>query len=404
MIFNTGQTRAINDAVDWFAHSSEQIFEISGSPGTGKSVVINEILRRLMEKYKIPIERVAPMAYTGAASIVMRLKGLTTARTIHSWLYEAKEVPLMGPDGRIVMDTYFNVPVMTLKFIPRQLKGKLDIIIIDEGGMVPLSMRNQLLDTGAKIIVAGDLFQLEPVADKPAFLYNSYNVHELTEIMRQADGNAIVYLSQRIKNGLPINLGWYGGDVLVIEEDDVNDAMLISSPAILCGKNITRDRINDHIRYNIKGYKDPMPKYMEKLICRKNNWGLECDGINLTNGLTGTVVNSPDPSGFDGKEFRIDFVPDMVSNVIFQNVPVSYRYISNDRKTKDMLKKSGMVSGNLFEYGYSQTVHLAQGSQWVQGMYFEEYLNQEMNNKIHYTALTRFSHRCIYVKQKRKYY
>jgi len=402
--FNQGQSNAIKEALHWFSNSSEQIFEISGNPGTGKSVVINEILTQIQNKYKIPMERIAPMAYTGAASIVMRLKGLVNAKTIHSWLYEAIEVPMTREDGSIVMDTYLNVPVMTLKFVPRQLKGKLDIIIIDEGGTVPLSMKNELLKTGAKILVAGDIDQLPPVADRPAFLTDFSKVHYLTEIMRQAEGSAIIYLSQRVKQGLPIHMGLYGNDVLVIEDTEVSNEMLMNSPVVLCGRNNTRDNINNYIRQDIKGYKDMMPKYLEKVICRENNWVLECDGINLTNGLTGTVVNSPDPSGFDGKEFRIDFIPDMLPHAVFRNVPVSYRYLCADRNTKDLLKQSGMVSGNLFEYGYAQTVHLAQGSQWPQGIYYEEYLNREINNRVHYTALTRFSNRCIYVKQKRKYY
>lgn len=402
MIFNKGQSQIIDEAVKWYFNSPDQVFEIAGNPGTGKSVVINEILNRIVNKKKIPIERIAPMAYTGAASIVMRLKGLTTAKTIHSSLYEAKEVPLMR-DGKVIMDTYFNVPMMTLKFVRKKLYGKLDIIIIDEGGTVPLSMKQDLLNTGAKILVAGDLDQLPPVADTPAFLTDPSRVHVLTEIMRQGDGSAIIYLSQRAKLGLPIHTGWYG-DVLVMEEGDITDELMIHSPVILCGKNVTRDNINDHIRYNIRGYRDPLPKYMEKVICRKNNWAVESNGINLTNGLSGTVVNSPDPSGFDGQEFRIDFMPDMVNNVIFQSIPVSYRYLTADRGHKDMMKKTGMVSGNLFEYGYAQTVHLAQGSQWFQGMYYEEYLSKEINNKVNYTALTRFSNRCIYVKQKRKFY
>ena len=402
MIFNKGQSQIIDEAVKWYFNSPDQVFEIAGNPGTGKSVVINEILNQIINRKKIPIERIAPMAYTGAASIVMRLKGLTTAKTIHSSLYEAKEVPLMR-DGKVVMDTYFNVPMMTLKFVRKKLYGKLDIIIIDEGGTVPLSMKQDLLNTGAKILVAGDLDQLPPVADTPAFLTDPSRVHVLTEIMRQGDGSAIIYLSQRAKLGLPIHTGWYG-DVLVMEEGDVTDELMIHSPVILCGRNVTRDNINYHIRYNIRGYRDPLPKYMEKVICRKNNWAVESNGINLTNGLSGTVVNSPDPSGFDGQEFRIDFMPDMVNNVIFRSIPVSYRYLTADRGHKDMMKKTGMVSGNLFEYGYAQTVHLAQGSQWFQGMYYEEYLSKEINNKVNYTALTRFSNRCIYVKQKRKFY
>lgn len=403
MEFNRGQKRTIQAALDFFYNSSEQVFEFAGNPGTGKSVVMGEILRQIQNRSNIKLERIAPMAYTGAASIVMRLKGLTTAKTIHSWLYEAVEVPMVDNSGNMVMDSYLNVPVMTMKFYPRQLKGKLDIILIDEGGMVPESMRKQILNTGAKIFVAGDLDQLPPVADKPAFLNGSSRVYVLDEIMRQAEGSNIVYLSQRVKNGLPIHTGWYG-DVLVIDEDHVTDQMIAASHVVLCGRNSTRDRLNTYIRRNIKGYNSTLPRYGEKVICRKNNWAIESNGINLTNGLTGTVVNSPDPSGFDGKEFRIDFVPDLAPNSVFLNVPVSYGYMIAPKEGRDALKKSGFLSGNLFEYGYAQTVHLAQGSQWPNGMYYEEYLNKDINNRVHYTAITRFSNRCIYVKQKRKYY
>jgi hypothetical protein len=74
------------------------------------------------------------------------------------------------------------------------------------------------------------------------------------------------------------------------------------------------------------------------------------------------------------------------------------------KEGRDALRKTGYLSGNLFEYGYAQTVHLAQGSQWANGIYFEEFLSREINNRVHYTAVTRFSNRCIYVKQNRKYY
>ena len=406
MEFNNGQKRTIQTALDFFYNSSNQVFEFAGNPGTGKSVVMGEILRQIQNRSRIPIERIAPMAYTGAASIVMRLKGLPTARTIHSWMYETVEEPLRDQYGNIVMDTYLNVPIMTIKFYPRQLKGKLDIILIDEGGMVPSSMLKEILNSGAKIFVAGDLDQLPPVADQPAFLTNPDRVHVLTEIMRQSEGSGIIYLSQRVKNGLPIHEGYYG-DVIIVNEDEIQgeyyNNLIKASHVILCGKNSTRDRLNNYVRRNIKGIYSPLPRYGEKLICRKNNWALESGGINLTNGLTGTVINDPDVSNYDGKQFRIDFMPDLAPNSTFLNVPVSYRYIVASKEGRDTLKRTGHISGNLFEYGYAQTVHLAQGSQWENGIYFEEYLNKDINNRVHYTALTRFSKKCIYVKQKRKY-
>ena len=42
---------------------------------------MNEIIKRL----GMSIADVMPTAYTGAAAIVMRTKGLYNAKTIHSW-------------------------------------------------------------------------------------------------------------------------------------------------------------------------------------------------------------------------------------------------------------------------------------------------------------------------------
>ena len=63
--------------------------------------------------------------------------------------------------------------------------------------------------------------------------------------------------------------------------------------------------------------------------------------------------------------------------------------------------KNRAWNGEAFEFGYVQTVHLAQGSQWKNGIYFEEFLPSN-NNQLHYTALSRFSNKCIYVKRNRR--
>ena len=75
---NKDQQTVVDAAVDWFYNSSEQVFQYTGNPGTGKSVVMNAIIERL----GLPLERVAPMSYIGAAAIVMRLKGFRNAKTI----------------------------------------------------------------------------------------------------------------------------------------------------------------------------------------------------------------------------------------------------------------------------------------------------------------------------------
>ena len=395
-ILNPGQEAVVNAAIDFYKNSSEQVFQFTGPPGTGKSVVLSEILKRL----HLPLTEVAPMAFTGSAAIVMRLKGLVNAKTIHSWLYEPVPVPMIDNNGGIMMDNYLNRPIMTLQFLPKDLSG-IKLIIFDEGWTVPMHMKQHILDTGCKIIAAGDPDQLPPVADEPAF-FTSGKVHHLTQIMRQAEGSPIVYLSHRAIKGLPIHTGNYG-NVMVITEDELTDEMLNMTPVVLCGKNVTRDKFNKRIREDIKGFRGDLPKYGEKLICRKNNWAIERAGISLTNGLTGTVVNQPDVGGFDGKTFGIDFIPDVANDIVFPQIRVDYKYLKADKEKRDSIKKSHYYSENLFEYGYTQTVHLAQGSQWPAGIYLEEYIRPEINNHLNYTALTRFANMAIYVKQKRKY-
>ena len=84
MILNKGQEEAATKAVYWFKYSSEQYFSIAGYAGTGKSVVIAEIIRRL----GLRTEEILPIAYTGQACTIMRTKGFANACTCHAGLMD----------------------------------------------------------------------------------------------------------------------------------------------------------------------------------------------------------------------------------------------------------------------------------------------------------------------------
>lgn len=393
------QQHIVDEAVKWYYDSSEQVFQFAGNPGTGKSVVMDAIIKAI----GIAPDRVAPMAYVGAAAINMRLKGMNNAKTIHSTIYETIEKPIRGSDGKIVMNKYFNRPEVRYERVLKNLDD-IDLFAIDEGGTVPLNMRKDILSFKKKVLVAGDLDQLPPVADAPAFL-TSGRIYVLDEIMRQAAGSAIVYLCQRAKRGLPIHTGVYGNEVIVVEEKDfehIAHLILPSAGVVLCGRNETRAKYTDFIRYNILGKRSNLPDYGEKLICRINDWRMEAGGINLTNGLTGRVINQPDASEFDGKCFKVDFLPDL-SPVPFIDVPVDYEFFTGDLSRKKDMKAFNYCYGEAMEFGYCQTVYTAQGSQWPVGVYFEEYMPSN-NNQLNYTALSRFEHKCFYVKKNRKYW
>lgn len=387
------QEKLVEEAVYFYTNSSEQVFQYSGKAGTGKSIVMRAIIDRL----GLYPEEVAPMAYIGAAAIVMRLKGLENAKTIHSWLYEPKwEFDYEN------MDTYFNRPRKRLVFVPKPLIGK-KLICIDEAGSVPLKMKKEIESRGLKVIACGDLNQLPPVADHPAYLYSG-KVHMLNTIMRQAQGSAIVYLADCILQDKPFGPGLYG-NVLAVYPDEVNDSILLQSDIIICGKNISRDKLNRKMRelYGIDPYYK-LPMCGEKLICRKNNWRVSVDGINLANGLTGRAINMPTPYNIKQDTYTMDFSPTLFHST-FKDLRCNYKYFNASHDDKEFFKNGYYKSrGEFFELGYAITTHISQGSQFTNGIYISEYMNSNINKNLDYTGLTRFSNTCIYVLKHRKWY
>lgn len=396
---NPDQQSIIDKAVEWYNNSSEQVFQFSGGPGTGKSFTLNKIIQAL----GIPYYNVMAMSYIGAAAIVMRLKGFTNAKTMHSWLFDPVEEIIRDENGSPVLDPLYNVPKVRRSFVEKQtIDENIQLIIIDEAGSMPMKYKNTIEKHGIKIIATGDIDQLPPVQDTPAYLYTG-KVYRINQIMRQAENSSIVYLSRRALQGLPIHTGFYG-DTLVITEDQLTDQMILGSDVILCGKNYTRDFWNKKIRRELLRINSPTPICGEKVVCAKNNWNIEVSGISLANGLPGRVVNNPDPSGFDSSTntFTMDFIPDML-NEAFKALKVNYDYIVSDYERRNSLKADRFCFGEKFEFGYALTTHKAQGSQWANGIYFEEYLQPSINNNLHYTAISRFSNSMIYVKKKSKY-
>lgn len=397
IILNEQQEAIKNQAVHWFLHESSEIFEISGFAGTGKSVLIAAILNEL----HLRPNEVAAMSYTGQASIVMRTKGFPNAKSIHSTLYEVIEVP----EDSDVLAAKFGAKGMKKVFVLRkQIDPAIRLFFIDEAYMVPDNMVRDIMSFGIKVIVAGDSHQLPPVGGNPAFLTGS-NVHYLTQIMRQAENDPIVYLSQRATKGEPIHAGNYG-NVLVINDTDFAPQMIGWSDCIICGTNRTRETMNNYVR-QLAGFHGNLPRYGERIICRKNNWEITLRDISLANGLSGTVVNCPDPSSLnpDGT-FSVNFKPDL-TDAVFDNIHVNYQYFNAPYDERNRIKSSfdlKWMMGELFEYGYALTVHLSQGAEYGNVIYQEEFMRQQIQNQLNYTAITRAKRGLIYVKKTNKYF
>ena len=136
----------------WHKADSKQTFEISGSPGTGKSFLVNALIDRL----GLGDENVLYMAYMGKAAMVLARHGLP-AKTIHASIYDCVERPVRDENGKFVRYSNGKVKLKIDFELKDHLPKKLKLIVIDEASMVPEKMAKDILSFGIPVLTFGDL-------------------------------------------------------------------------------------------------------------------------------------------------------------------------------------------------------------------------------------------------------
>lgn len=385
--FSNEQIYAIYDLENWWQKKENQVFEISGSPGTGKTTLILYFIEQL----GLSLDEVAFVAYTGKAATQMQRNKLP-GRTIMSVIYDYVKIPAKDENGKFIF-LENHKPKMIGKFVLKDKIGKkIKLIVVDEAGMVNEQIGKDLLSFGIPVVALGDLNQLPPVFGKSFFLQDPNVV--LKQIMRQKEGDPIIWLSQRILHGEKIGLGVYGKSA-VISKDDLNDHHFSQADIVLTATNRLRWNVNQYYRENLKGYRNlEIPHIGEQVICRKNNWNRSiADGIYLTNGMTG-FVDDIYKSTFNGKTFVIDFRPDFLKQS-FRRIKFDYKHMYTPPAS--LIENAEIPVENVyidkFEYAYAITTHSSQGSQYPHVLFLKEDCmgDEETNRKLAYTAVTRAS-------------
>lgn len=194
--YGSSQEEAIRAAI------TSPLFLLTGGPGTGKTTVINGIVKLFAALNDVdlsphntghegfPIYLAAP---TGRAAKRMNETTGLPAGTIHR---------LLGINGRE------KVPSLNA----RELSGGL--LILDEMSMVDTWLANTLfkaISNDMQVIIVGDKDQLPSVGPGQVLhdLLQTTEIpqRELTEIYRQGDGSSIISLAHEIKDGqVPTNL------------------------------------------------------------------------------------------------------------------------------------------------------------------------------------------------------
>lgn len=396
--FTPGQSKGRRMSYKWFRDQTSQLFELSGLPGTGKSTIAHTLVADL----ELGPDEVVFATFTGKAALVLSRKGCP-AKTIHSIIYELRETNVLDENGNVV--TRNGRAVTKPRFVKRECleNPKIKLIIIDEGGFINEKMGRDLMSFGLPILVLGDIRQLPPIYGDSFFLKEPDI--ELTEITRQAEGSPIIHISHAILKNERLDYGNYGSS-RIITPDEVRDEDYLNHEIVICGKNKTREEINNHIKRDILHKMLGQPSIGDKIICRKNNWAETIgNGIFLVNGLQG-YIEAMDKESMKNGQMNIDFRPDFIdiADPYFTNLPIDLDFFNIP-----LCKKSPMGNpynlANKFELGYAITCHLSQGSEYESVLLNYEWMgDKEFMIRWFFTAVTRAADRITIAKPKPKYY
>lgn len=369
MEYTNDQKNALNIIQDWWkSYDRKNYLAIAGFSGTGKTTLIADLPNQLKNiNGKEP--QLSYATLTAKAALVLRNKGIP-ASTIHSLIYDTK----------IVQDKITK----KIKYIFRRKEFlNCDLVIIDESSMVSEEIYNDLKSFGIPILFIGDSFQLPPVTGDFNLMTDKYLSYTMKEIMRQEQGNEIILMSMKIRNG--DNIPFRKGNTFhKVQRYTINEEDYLKYDQIITGKNKTRIELNKKYRHLI-GHNSELPIINDKMIFLRNNYD-----DNVFNGQQVIINKKPKELGKNKLNIQFkDIIDENISEVIVTTESINN--IAPQNFSKEI---------NLIDYGYALSVHKSQGSEWDKVLLYDDLFaisNEEMRNRWLYTAITRASKEVLWI-------
>lgn len=217
---NTINTSTLSNSLDISQQSavrnicSSQLSILTGAAGTGKTFTLKAVLQQLLLNFDA--SSIFLCAFTGKAvlNIIKSIKSdpvlapfIPQCLTLHKWLQfvpESIEIPDPSKPCGYRLSRRF---VPTFNAANKRIDTK--VLIIDEVSMVSNELMLQTLaaldlHSLHKLILVGDINQLQPVIGKTSLAYfgahSGCSLNYLTTVHRQADGNDIVQAAHLFKS------------------------------------------------------------------------------------------------------------------------------------------------------------------------------------------------------------
>lgn len=419
-------------------NSNDSIFILKGYAGTGKTSLINALVKTL-EGAGISSVMMAP---TGRAAKVLTAYSGRPAFTVHKKIYRQK-----GSGDALG------------SFALNHNRERETWFIVDEASMINNEFSDnspfgsgRLLDdliefvysgTGCKLVLAGDTAQLPPVGSdrSPAleqeivgmYGFNIVSV-ELKEVVRQSESSGILMNATSIRRRIgetnftvpAFDTGGYPdifhvrGDSLMEELEQAYSAVGVNGTIVIVNSNRMANRYNQGIRNRIL-YREEEISSGDMIMIVKNNyhWAATIEGLEFI--ANGDIARIKRISSFEERYgFRFadmvlelpDYNIDLEVKVnldslnsekasltaeqnreLFFKTEEDYMHIKTKRKRFEAIRKDPFFNALQVKFAYAVTCHKAQGGQWER-----VFIDQGMFNRVPvtldylrwlYTAVTR---------------
>lgn len=386
------QETAFHRIMSWYTTGISKVFRLGGPAGSGKSYLIKLIAE------EVGMSRCLLITPTGKASNNLIKSGLHS-HTIHSQIYTASsedKIKVKG-DWDILMDEVMNMSDEEVDKL--QKSGELQrreestrrptiydvnnvdytlnkpetleqyqLFIIDEGSMVGEKLLADIMSFNKPILLVGDPHQLQPVNDVSVFTDCDFY---LTDIVRQAQGSPVIWLSQQILQGT-IPSGVFGTSQVRHGEATLDE--LRYADEVLTDTNAARDKLNHKIRPLYISMRELCEPFAigDKIICRTNQDLKSNAGFVLTNGAQGYLTKLKNVS-MDRLVYSIVMSSWELGDFSFRGTQRPELFKRDERPAK-------------IELAYAITVHLSQGSEWDNVIYA---VSKKPTRSALYTAVTR---------------
>ncbi|MCJ7666472.1 MAG: ATP-dependent RecD-like DNA helicase [Actinobacteria bacterium] len=315
---------------------TEKIMIITGSPGTGKSTILNFIIK-ILEREK---KRVLMAAPTGRASKRMTETTGKEAKTIHRLLNFNPKLNQFLKNEENPLDA--------------------DVVIIDEASMLDIRLMQSLLSAikrNTNLIFVGDIDQLPSVG--PGYVLGdligsgTVPVCELKKIYRQEGQSQIIKNAHKVRDGeFPYIKNTESGDFFFVEKNDPEDAVnlilhlltnkipssfgmdplndvqvLVPTNKGVCGVINLNSRIQKVLNPGSTGllHRNRLFKTGDKVIQLKNNYDKE-----VYNGDIGIIKNI----NMELKEIRIEYEGRMVEYSFYEMDEINHSYAISIHKSQ----------------------------------------------------------------------